>query len=65
MIVSINPTDSRELARYELHSDAHVDQALGAAAKAQGVWRKVPVSERCELLSAMAACCEPESLVMR
>jgi succinate-semialdehyde dehydrogenase/glutarate-semialdehyde dehydrogenase len=54
MIVSINPTDGRELARYELHSDAYVDQALSAAANAQRTWRNVPVEERCELLRAMA-----------
>ncbi|MBZ7926081.1 NAD-dependent succinate-semialdehyde dehydrogenase [Ensifer adhaerens] len=54
MIVSTNPADGRELARYDLHGDAYVDQALRAAAKAQAAWRRVPVAERCTLLSAMA-----------
>jgi len=54
MIVSINPANGRELARYDLHDDAYVDQALSASAKAQAGWRRVPVAERCRLLSAMA-----------
>ncbi|KSV63266.1 NAD-dependent succinate-semialdehyde dehydrogenase [Ensifer adhaerens] len=54
MIVSINPANDRELARYDLHDDAYVDQALSAAAKAQAGWRRVAVAERCTLLYAMA-----------
>ena len=54
MIVSINPADGRELARYGLHSDAFVDEALQAAVKAQAAWRQVPVAERCALVKAMA-----------
>ncbi|RWD66306.1 MAG: NAD-dependent succinate-semialdehyde dehydrogenase [Mesorhizobium sp.] len=54
MIVSINPTNGRELACYELQSDFVVDAALGAAAEAQGAWRKVPIAERCRLLTGMA-----------
>lgn len=54
MIVSINPANDRELARYDLHDDAYVDRALSAAAKAQAGWRRVPVAERCTLLYAMA-----------
>ena len=54
MIVSVNPTDGRELARYELHDDAYVDAALTAAANAQKQWRKLPVEERVLLLSGMA-----------
>lgn len=54
MIVSVNPADGRELATYGLHDDAYVDRALTAAAGAQAGWRKVPLAERCGLLSAMA-----------
>lgn len=54
MIVSINPANGRELARYAPHSGSFVDKALSAAAKAQGAWRKVPIAERCRLLVSMA-----------
>ncbi len=54
MIVSVNPANGKELARYELHDDAFVDKALTAAAKAQKAWRKVPVEERVDLLKNMA-----------
>lgn len=54
MIVTVNPTDGRELARYELHDDAYVDTALTAAATAQKQWRKLPVEERVTLLTRMA-----------
>jgi succinate-semialdehyde dehydrogenase/glutarate-semialdehyde dehydrogenase len=54
MIVSINPANGKELARYELHDDAFVDNALTAAANAQKAWRKVPVEERVGLLKNMA-----------
>ncbi|MCV9966897.1 NAD-dependent succinate-semialdehyde dehydrogenase [Pararhizobium sp. BT-229] len=54
MIVSVNPTNGQELARYDLHDDAHVDGALTAAAEAQKKWRKVPVEKRVSLLTEMA-----------
>ena len=54
MITAINPTNGRELARYELHDDAFIDAALCAAATAQKAWRKVPVNDRVELLHGMA-----------
>lgn len=54
MIVSINPANGKELARYDLHDDAFVDASLTAAAKAQKEWRKVPVEERVKLLTNMA-----------
>lgn len=54
MIVSVNPANGKEIARYELHDDAFVDKALTAAAKAQKAWRKVPVEERVDLLKNMA-----------
>jgi succinate-semialdehyde dehydrogenase/glutarate-semialdehyde dehydrogenase len=54
MIVSVNPTDGKELARYELHDDAYVDAALTAAANAQKEWRKLPVEQRVTLLTGMA-----------
>lgn len=54
MIVSINPTNGKELASYELHDDAYVDKALTAAATAQKSWRKVPVEQRVKLLTNMA-----------
>jgi len=54
MIVSVNPANGKELARYELHDDAFVDKVLTAAARAQKAWRKVPVEERVGLLKNMA-----------
>lgn len=54
MITAINPTNGRELARYELHDDAFVDAALSAAATAQKTWRKVPIKDRVGLLQGMA-----------
>jgi succinate-semialdehyde dehydrogenase/glutarate-semialdehyde dehydrogenase len=55
MIVSINPTNGKEIARYEEHTPAEVDAALAAAAKAQAAWRRVPITERVTLLNRMAA----------
>jgi len=54
MIVSVNPANGAELASYELHDDAYVDQALAAAAKAQKDWRRTPVAKRIGLLRGMA-----------
>lgn len=54
MIQSINPTTGDVVADYILHSPDQVEAALAGAASAQKKWRKVPVTERVKLLSAMA-----------
>ena len=53
-IVSINPHDGAELARYPSHSAQQVDETLAAATTAQRRWRQVPIRERVELLHAFA-----------
>lgn len=54
MIVSVNPADGAELARFEAHSPAEIDAALTGAVNAQAKWRRKPITERVELLRAMA-----------
>lgn len=53
-IVSLNPHDGAELARFAFHSAAYVEAALSGAAKAQAEWRRVPVGQRTELLRGVA-----------
>ncbi|MBR0836900.1 NAD-dependent succinate-semialdehyde dehydrogenase [Bradyrhizobium manausense] len=53
-IISINPHDGAELARFPSHSAQQVDEALTAAAAAQFRWRRVPIRERIELLRGFA-----------
>jgi len=55
MIQSINPTNGEVIAEYATHNASEVDAALSGAFKAQANWRKLPVVERVELLTAMAA----------
>lgn len=55
MLVSVNPADGQELGRHPLHTAREVDEALTQAAHAQAAWRRVPVSERTDLLRRMAA----------
>lgn len=54
MLVSINPADGTELARYPLHTAQEVEDALANAATAQTSWRLVPILERVGLLRRMA-----------
>lgn len=54
MIQSINPATGTVIASYKAHTDAEVDAALSGAVRAQVAWRRVPVTERTALLSAMA-----------
>lgn len=54
MLVSINPADGSELARYPLHTAQEVEDALAGAATAQAAWRQVPILERVGLLRRMA-----------
>lgn len=54
MIQSINPTSGAVIADYELHSAEQIEAALAGAATAQAQWRKVPISERIQLLTSMA-----------
>lgn len=53
-IVSINPHDGAELARFATHTPQEVEEALAAAAAAQSRWRRVPTHERVELLHGFA-----------
>jgi succinate-semialdehyde dehydrogenase/glutarate-semialdehyde dehydrogenase len=55
MIHSIDPTSGAELARYHEQSGEDVEAALAAAADAQARWRSVPIAERVQLLTRMAA----------
>ncbi|MBS7543303.1 NAD-dependent succinate-semialdehyde dehydrogenase [Ancylobacter oerskovii] len=55
MLVSVNPADGAELARFPLHSEREVEAALAGAAAAQAAWRQVPITERVELLRRMAS----------
>ncbi|ADH91593.1 Aldehyde Dehydrogenase [Ancylobacter novellus DSM 506] len=55
MLVSINPADGAELARYPLHTAQEVEDALANAATAQAAWRQVPIFERAGLLRRMAS----------
>lgn len=54
MLVSINPANGAELARYPLHTAQDVEDALVGAAAAQAAWRQVPILERVGLLRRMA-----------
>jgi len=54
MIESRNPATGEVIATYEPHTPEQVEAALSEAAAAQQNWRKVPVTERTKLLSAMA-----------
>ena len=51
---SINPTTGQEIAQFEQHSSADVDGILSSAAAAQAVWRRLPVTERVDLLRRAA-----------
>ncbi|MCK1541145.1 NAD-dependent succinate-semialdehyde dehydrogenase [Bradyrhizobium sp. 179] len=53
-IVSLNPYDGVELARFATHTPQQVDEALTAAVAAQSRWRRVPVHQRVELLRGFA-----------
>ncbi|MBN8914916.1 MAG: NAD-dependent succinate-semialdehyde dehydrogenase [Rhizobiales bacterium] len=54
MIVSVNPYTAQEIARFEEHSDAQIEQALAEAVAAQRAWRKTSFAERSRLLVSMA-----------
>jgi succinate-semialdehyde dehydrogenase/glutarate-semialdehyde dehydrogenase len=54
MITTINPTDGKRLAEYDLHDDNYVETALSRAIAAQAEWRKTPIEDRVTLLRAMA-----------
>lgn len=55
MQVSINPATGAELARLDDHDPAAIDAALDAAVAAQRAWRRTPVTDRVQLLRAIAA----------
>src|SRR5947209_7809419 len=50
-IVCISPVDGREVVRRAASSAAEIEAAVGAARKAQAVWKRVPVAERGKILS--------------
>ncbi|MGC8517567.1 MAG: NAD-dependent succinate-semialdehyde dehydrogenase [Steroidobacteraceae bacterium] len=52
---SINPTTGETFAQFELHTAEYVDAALTAAARAQRVWARTPLEERCSVLRRIAA----------
>jgi succinate-semialdehyde dehydrogenase/glutarate-semialdehyde dehydrogenase len=54
MIVSQDPSNGKELARFDALSTGEVDKALTAAVDAQASWREVPITERADLLRAIA-----------
>jgi succinate-semialdehyde dehydrogenase / glutarate-semialdehyde dehydrogenase len=54
MLKSVNPANGELLAEFPPHSDAQVEQALAAAARAQADWRLQTVGARSDLLIKMA-----------
>lgn len=54
MICSTNPATGAELARYDEHSDAHVELTLSAAAQAQHHWASLDIASRAAILRAIA-----------
>ncbi|MYN44749.1 aldehyde dehydrogenase family protein [Pseudoduganella sp. FT93W] len=54
MICSTNPATGAELARYDEHSDAHVELTLNAAAQAQRQWACRDIASRAAILPAIA-----------
>jgi succinate-semialdehyde dehydrogenase/glutarate-semialdehyde dehydrogenase len=55
MIVSVNPYTAEEIARFEAHTDAEIDAALGQAARTQKAWRTTSFAERAKLVRAIGA----------
>lgn len=51
---SINPATGELVAEFDLHDDAEIERSLEAAAQAQQGWRRVPIEQRVQLLTAMA-----------
>jgi succinate-semialdehyde dehydrogenase/glutarate-semialdehyde dehydrogenase len=54
MFFSINPATGSEIARYEPHSVADIDQALNEAVAAQKAWRRRSIADRCAQLRKVA-----------
>jgi succinate-semialdehyde dehydrogenase/glutarate-semialdehyde dehydrogenase len=54
MFFSINPATGSEIARYEPHSAADIDQALSEAVAAQKAWRRRSITDRCAQLRKVA-----------
>jgi acyl-CoA reductase-like NAD-dependent aldehyde dehydrogenase len=57
-LVCISPIDGREYARRPLTSSAEVDRAIERARAAQREWARVPLEERCAILSRFLAALE-------
>jgi succinate-semialdehyde dehydrogenase/glutarate-semialdehyde dehydrogenase len=55
MICSTNPATGAELARYDEHSDAHVELTLSAAAQAQHHWASLDIASRAAILQPLLA----------
>ncbi len=53
-LVSINPTTEEELARFEVHSSAAIEQRLAAALETFRSYRRTSVAERAVLLARLA-----------
>ncbi len=53
-LVSINPTTEEELARFEIHSSAAIEQRLAAALETFRSYRRTSVAERAVLLARLA-----------
>ncbi|HKU68784.1 MAG TPA: NAD-dependent succinate-semialdehyde dehydrogenase [Candidatus Baltobacteraceae bacterium] len=54
MIVTINPATGAEMERFEYMSGSEIDARLDGAAAAQRAWRRQAVSDRMQLLRALA-----------
>ncbi|PXA86931.1 NADP-dependent succinic semialdehyde dehydrogenase [Nostoc sp. 3335mG] len=54
MMQSINPANGQLVGEYAIHSPAEVDAILSGAAAAQAHWRRSEVTQRSELLIAIA-----------
>jgi len=54
-IISVNPANGAELARFEEYQPDRIDGILAAAIAAQKKWRPVPLAERVKLLISIGA----------
>lgn len=54
MITTVNPATGQQVASFEAHTEAEVDQILTTAAEAQTRWRTVPLEERVIYLTKAA-----------
>lgn len=52
--ISINPANGEQIGHYPFESDAALDSALSRASSSYATWRKTPVTDRAQLMVALA-----------